>query len=151
MTPAGGPKTKDLDLPDSRCWTSPAREVRVGDACRSALLPDIEAGEAQRDPGPPPIYFVKAQPSYAVVMRLYRDYAIVAPVAVAEAQSNADAFREVVESGPYEKLWVRLPTLGGAWDDPAVALLFKPHTQLASRLTYNRVALTGPRLSVHHE
>ena len=120
----------DLDLPDEGCWAAAAREVEVGDVCRSALLPNVEAEEGFYLPGPEEVYWVQAQRGYALVIRVAGEYAIVAPIAVAEAQDDLAEFRLLVESGRTDATLVRLPALGGAWDEPAVALLFKPGTQL---------------------
>jgi hypothetical protein len=136
--------TDDLDLPDEGCWAAGGREVEVGDICRSALLPNVEAEEGLYLPGSDEVYWVQAQRGYALVIRVIHEYAVVAPIAVAEAQDDLDEFRLLVESGRTDATLVRLPALGGAWDEPAVALLFKPGTQLTSRLRYARVASTTP-------
>src|SRR5450759_4823285 len=127
--------TGDLELPDSNCWIAPEREVQVGDACYSVVLPRTEA-DAMEERGDPRKFSLEAYPGFAIVMRVFHDYSLVAPVAIAEIAEDPDDFDQVLESGRHSLEWVRLPELGGAWDSPAVALLFKPSSVLTLSLIH---------------
>jgi hypothetical protein len=134
--------TDDLDLPES-AWLAPAREVQVGDACHAVILPQTEA-EATEERVLPRRFSLVAYAGYALVMRVFGAYSLVAPVAIAETTDDPDSFHQLLESGRHATEWVRLPQLGGAWDGPALALLFKPHTVLTSLLVHRRSASMSP-------
>jgi hypothetical protein len=129
---------EDLDLPDG-CWTAPEQDVHVGDACRSVVLPLTDV-PAQFDNGPPRRYWLEANPSFALVIRVFESYAVVAPVAIAEVTGNEELFEVVLESARSVRDLVRLPALGSAWGSPAIAVLSKPHTLRTEVLKFLRVA-----------
>lgn len=131
----------ELDLPDADCWLEPTGMLRAGDLCQAVPLPRLAAGVALAvDDNSPRTYWVEAEMSWALVLWRYDIYAALAPIAVPETAANLATFNELVEAGRSNYAFVRLPDERGLWNGDSMALLYSPHTRLASELEPLRIA-----------
>lgn len=136
----------ELELSNG-CWTAPATEVRVGDVCHAVVLPITEA-EPKQEPEPPYALSLDAYSGFGLVLKVFHRYALLAPIVIVEITKRPDQFKQLLDAARYNPTYVKLPELGGAWESPALALLYKPHTVPTSELTYRRSAAMTPEGSV---
>lgn len=145
---------EDIELLDDCYAEELSDELQPGDVCRAVPLlvinsvsepfesADLEQGEL----------LLKACWSRAVVVRIFEDLAIVAPIMTAEQAGDDREFETVIEAARHDTHFVRLPPLPDEWDEPAVAFLFLPQTVPADLLMSRRAASLTPdaRSSFEH-
>lgn len=133
---------EDEDLPEDCYAAALADELCVGDICRavpftrsSGELEFYLTPETRRDET-----LIAARWLRGVVLRVYDDHAVVAPISTRENTRDIEEFDAVAEAGRAEQSWVRLPELKGEWEGPAIAFLFTPHSIPAHFLLTRRAA-----------
>jgi hypothetical protein len=137
-----------LDLPEGAYAPVTAHHVvRVGDICHGVGLPDQEDWRFYDTDDLPERFLVLVEILYVLVVSVYREYAVVAPIMTADVAADRDQFAALVDSGRNTSRWMRLPPLATAWRQDAVALLFMPQTLVEDALVDKRLAAMHPAAS----
>jgi hypothetical protein len=129
------------------CYANrPADDLQPGDICVAVpFLVTNDVAEPFEAPNlEPEAMLLKARWVRSIVVRIYEELAIVAPIMTSELASDARDFEIVVEAARRDPHSLRLPPLPGEWEEPAVAYLFMPQTVPVGFLMSRRAASMTP-------